>query len=385
MLLLEDKRCYAYVYLDPRKPGQFEYHNDKNSIVFDFEPFYVGEGKDYRLNSHLNRAKKCNYYIQGDYKHNKIVKLLEMGLEPIIIKLKENLTKQQGLDYEEILTHLIRLIEEGGPLTNLQHGGGKGYNKSKETKEKLSKAQKKRMSNKENNPMYKKHHTSDSKKKASKTKIDGKLHNGNKNGRYIEIDKDIQNKVCEEYKNTLIGFRALAKKYNIGTGCIRRIFKDNNIQLRHSGTQEGSKKAMRKTILKGENHPMYGKCAYDIWLEKYGREMADILLLEANKKKGFKGIDHYKFIKLNYSYLIDLYFEGKSVIEMIKIYLDKYSIKLTNVTIDKFFKCLNFPKGNLKYRKIVEIREIFIEENKHRIQWYKDNYERLEEEYYKNK
>lgn len=48
--------------------------------------------------------------------------------------------------------------------------------------------------------------------------------------------------------------------------------KDNNIKLK------------RKNALSGENNPMYGKSYYDIWVEKYGKEIA----AEKEKEKSHK-------------------------------------------------------------------------------------------------
>jgi len=35
---------YVYIYLDTRKPGNFIY----DDMLFNFEPFYVGQGKNNR-------------------------------------------------------------------------------------------------------------------------------------------------------------------------------------------------------------------------------------------------------------------------------------------------------------------------------------------------
>jgi hypothetical protein len=44
---------YVYIYLDPRKPGKFHY----GEYCFDYEPFYVGKGKDNRMFTKI--CKKC--------------------------------------------------------------------------------------------------------------------------------------------------------------------------------------------------------------------------------------------------------------------------------------------------------------------------------------
>ena len=50
---------YNYVYLDPRKPGKFEFE----SICFLFEPLYVGKGKDDRCYEHLKNYKRIDNTI----------------------------------------------------------------------------------------------------------------------------------------------------------------------------------------------------------------------------------------------------------------------------------------------------------------------------------
>lgn len=56
MLLLEDRRFYVYLYLDPRKPGNYSYQIDDKTYHFDYEPFYVGEGKGERMYDHLRES-----------------------------------------------------------------------------------------------------------------------------------------------------------------------------------------------------------------------------------------------------------------------------------------------------------------------------------------
>ena len=48
-LLLEDRRSYTYIYLDPTKPGKYYYQG----YYFDYEPFYVGKGYGNRFYEHI--------------------------------------------------------------------------------------------------------------------------------------------------------------------------------------------------------------------------------------------------------------------------------------------------------------------------------------------
>jgi len=107
---------YVYVYLDPRKPGGFDY----GEFHFDFEPFYVGKGQGIQWLTHLGLAQSKT----KSYKLNKIRKIQSLGLEPKIIKYKENLTEEEAFDLEKKLIKTIGRLDLGhGPLTNLTDGG----------------------------------------------------------------------------------------------------------------------------------------------------------------------------------------------------------------------------------------------------------------------
>jgi len=111
-------KFYVYVYLDPRKCGEFIYEKYK----FNYEPFYVGKGKGYRMNKHISEVK-CGVY-KKDYKSNKIKQILETGLSPIILKIKKNLSENNSLKIEKNIIKLIgRSDNKLGPLTNATDGG----------------------------------------------------------------------------------------------------------------------------------------------------------------------------------------------------------------------------------------------------------------------
>jgi len=118
---------YVYIYLDPRKLGQYKY----NSYEFSYEPFYVGKGKENRINDKKN-----------DHCENKINKIRSEGFKTIRTKIKKNLEEKDSFELEEELIKLIgREILKEGPLTNILDGGEgpSGYICSEEIKEKLRK------------------------------------------------------------------------------------------------------------------------------------------------------------------------------------------------------------------------------------------------------
>ena len=119
---------YVYVYLDPRRPGTFVY-GENQEYCFDYEPFYVGKGKGGQWLSHLNNVlnNSINDVSRNLIKSGKIKHILFEGLEPIIIKFKEELLEDDAYNLEYILVKTIgRIDNETGPLSNLSDGGKGG-------------------------------------------------------------------------------------------------------------------------------------------------------------------------------------------------------------------------------------------------------------------
>lgn len=139
-LLLEDKRFYVYALLDPRKPGTYKY----GSIVFEYEPFYIGKGYDKRILDHIWDAKKENH--KNTPKINKIRKiLLETNKNPIMLKLHTDMTNVSAKGMEiETISIIGRKNLGKGPLLNMTDGGegSCGYICSKESAKKISIANK---------------------------------------------------------------------------------------------------------------------------------------------------------------------------------------------------------------------------------------------------
>ena len=91
---------YVYVY----------YHPKTN------KPFYVGKGKNFRLNSHWSRRfNHANKLLR-----NVLLKIDKLGLLPIIKKVKENLSNFDSFFEEHMLIKKYGRIglDEGGILCN---------------------------------------------------------------------------------------------------------------------------------------------------------------------------------------------------------------------------------------------------------------------------
>jgi len=107
-------KYYVYIYLNPIKPGLYDYKGYK----FSYEPFYIGKGCGTRLHDHLKRDK-CNII-----KTEIIEELLNLQLKPIIIKYKQYLFENEAFELEKLLIKTIgRIINLTGPLSNIQPGG----------------------------------------------------------------------------------------------------------------------------------------------------------------------------------------------------------------------------------------------------------------------
>jgi len=132
---MKSKNFYVYIYLDPTKPGKYNYSLD---LCFLYEPFYVGKGKNKRLYDHLNEAKNSK---KNNHKLNKIRKILKENQSPIIIKYITESSNTETLSIEKFLIEKIGRIDlKTGPLVNLNDGGF-GTNISKSIKEKLRERQ----------------------------------------------------------------------------------------------------------------------------------------------------------------------------------------------------------------------------------------------------
>jgi group I intron endonuclease len=126
---MEEKKYYVYVYLDPRKKGEYVYGDYK----FDYEPFYVGKGKDYRHKRHLNESQLSD----NSHKSNLIKKLINNGQYPDILIIKEYLNQNEAFELEKKLIFEIgRYDLKTGPLTNKTEGGEgiSGYKWTEEQK-----------------------------------------------------------------------------------------------------------------------------------------------------------------------------------------------------------------------------------------------------------
>lgn len=124
---IDNLESFIYVYLDPRENGDYQYDEYK----FEYLPFYIGVSNNKtihdRKSRHLHYAKMDKDLTNNRFKKNIIKSILSNGLEPIIIKYKENLTKSDAFSMEIKMIETIGNRYDGtGPLINISKGGDGG-------------------------------------------------------------------------------------------------------------------------------------------------------------------------------------------------------------------------------------------------------------------
>lgn len=133
---------YTYAYLDPRKPGNFTYGN----YQFNYEPFYIGKGHTYRDKMHLWKNGCTNRVMKGKINHIRE----QLNCEPIVLRIKDNLSEEEAFSLEvELIKQIGRIITDNGPLTNHLEGGqtGKGPKRGPQNPELLARLTKMRREN----------------------------------------------------------------------------------------------------------------------------------------------------------------------------------------------------------------------------------------------
>jgi hypothetical protein len=182
---------YCYVYLDPRNPGDYVF----DDLKFDYEPFYVGKGKNRRFSFHLTYVKRR---LDKSFNHHflrKIKAILMEGMTPIILFHEKNMCEEDAYQLETKLIETIGLDN----LTNIFPGGKGGRNnKNFSGRHHTDSAKDKIRASKEgeNNPMYgEKYYRSDEGKKSFSEKTSGANHHFYQTKRSDEVKEKIRKKL----------------------------------------------------------------------------------------------------------------------------------------------------------------------------------------------
>jgi len=94
------------------------------------------------------------------------------------------------------------------------------------------------------------------------------------------------------------------------------------------------------------------------------------------------GKSHARYVELDISFILQYYFDITEINELFELYNKNHDHILRFTPFYRFIRILQIPVNRMKWGKQKEIYLDFVRENKHKIQWYIDNYERLEEEYF---
>ena len=244
-------KYYNYIYLDPRKMGNFKYEDWE----FEAEPIYVGKGCGSRAYEHVTKI----YNSENPIFKNKILAIQKEGLEPIIKILKYFEDEETAYDHEDMLIKIIGsdFIKEikNGPLCNLLLGAKPPNHKGKTYEEIFGDNAEWQRKNrielqKKAGGWFKGHtHSEESRKKMSENgKIDRALRK--KNGWKLseEAKKQISESRKLAFKNGLICQAKKNWKIRKPNGEIVMLNKDNKINLQTFCKENGiCHNALQKT------------------------------------------------------------------------------------------------------------------------------------------
>ena len=119
---------YVYIWMNPNKKESYRYTIGSRTIIFPFEPFYVGKGQKNRFQDFKRRGQR---FLKSKLKKLKIkpdIKVFYCSSEKRALLLECLLIK--GIGRRDLKT---------GPLVNLTNGGEGSSNPSKETRRKIGK------------------------------------------------------------------------------------------------------------------------------------------------------------------------------------------------------------------------------------------------------
>jgi len=216
---------YVYVYLDPRKNGNFQY----DEFSFQYEPIYVGKGKNNRINDHMNKYDLS--HCKNKIKVNKLIKILKNGQTPITMKYKENLSHLVASKFEKKLIMSIgRINLKTGPLTNLTDGGEGSYKRvvSEKTRDKI------------------------------RQKAIGRIvWNKGLTKKDIRVRKNTEKNIGSKRSNSSKKLMSKKRKDFCSTVEYKEWFKNHNPALNKEIMKARSEKVKRNGIFKGKNNPRY--------------------------------------------------------------------------------------------------------------------------------